>query len=250
MIWRAMTILMVLLAASPGRAAIFSTLTESPGRLCRLAIGAAERTYSLPSHLLAAIGRVESGRKDSASGAFNPWPWTVNAEGQGSFYNSKAEAVAAVQGMRKQGMRSIDVGCMQISLLHHPDAFPNLEQAFDPAINADYGARFLLQLHDKANSWPKAVAWYHSATPDIGEEYGRRVYAALPLEQRLAEVMPSDSLASVWAATVSRSPFSSTFRPSPARVITLPTTGLGGMTPGRGLDSYRMAPVRLAFRSP
>ena len=67
---------------------------------------------------------------------------------------------------------------MQISLTFHPDAFPDMNQAFDPVANADYGARYLLQLYEKTNSWPKAVEMYHSATPDIGQEYGRRVYAA------------------------------------------------------------------------
>lgn len=218
-------------------------------------MGVAERAYNIPTHLLAAIGRIESGRKDPASGAFAPWPWTVNAEGQGFFYDSKREAVAAVEGMRRQGMRSIDVGCMQINLMHHPDAFASLDQAFDPAANADYGARFLSQLHDKSNSWPRAVEMYHSATPEIGQEYGVKVYAALPSEEHLAGLIPPSALAAAWsattAATATRSPFSSmAFRPSPARVIALPSMGLGGTTPGRGLDSYRAAPIRLAFRSP
>jgi hypothetical protein len=262
MMWRAMTVLLVLLATSPGRADIPSSPMGPSARLCRPAISAAERAHSIPSHLLAAIGRVESGRRDSASDTFNPWPWTANAEGQGYFYDSKAQAVAAVLEMQKQGIRSIDVGCMQISLLHHPDAFPSLEQAFDPAANADYGGRFLSQLHDQSNSWPRAVEMYHSATPEIGEEYGRRVYAALPEEQRLAGLMPttglspsagllpSESLATTLSATFIRSPFSAVFRPSPARVIALPSTAQLGTAPGRTLDAYRAAPIRLAFRSP
>ncbi len=190
-----------------------------------------------------------------------PWPWTVNAEGQGYFYDSKAQAVAAVQGMQRQGVRSIDVGCMQISLLYHPDAFASLEQAFEPAINADYGGRFLAQLHDQANSWPKAVEMYHSATPDIGAEYGRRVYAALPEEQRLAALTPSGdgltrsaglipSLGGGLSATIFRSPFSPVFRPSPGRVIALPSTAQSGAAPGRTLASYRAMPIQLAFRGP
>ena len=41
---------------------------------------------------------------------------------------------------RAQGARSIDVGCMQVNLLHHADAFASLEQAFDPVANARYAA--------------------------------------------------------------------------------------------------------------
>ena len=76
----------------------------------------------------------------------HPWPWTVNAEGQGAFYDTKAEAVAAVRAMQARGVRSIDVGCGQINLMHHPDAFASLEQAFDPQANAAYAARFLKEL--------------------------------------------------------------------------------------------------------
>jgi len=260
-----MTVIAVLLAASPSRAALPFASTEQPERVCRSAISASERAHNIPPHVLAAIGRVESGRRDTISDTVNPWPWAVNAEGQGYFYDSKAQAVAAVQGMQKQGVRSIDVGCMQISLLFHPDAFSSLEQAFDPAVNADYGGRFLAQLHDQANSWPRAVEMYHSATPEIGEEYGRRVYAALPEEQRLtgqglsAGLIPSAGLfptagritgLSSLSAPVAMSPFSPVFRPSPGRVIALPSTAQMGSAPGRDLAAYRAAPIQLAFRGP
>jgi hypothetical protein len=88
---------------------------SAKGLACRSAVGAAERGSGIPPHLLAAISRVESGRRDPVTGDFHPWPWTVNAEGQGFFYDSKAEAIAAVRGMQAQGIRSIDVGCMQVN---------------------------------------------------------------------------------------------------------------------------------------
>jgi len=61
-----------------------------------------------------------------------PWPWTINAEGQGPYFATRAEAISAVQRLQEQGVRSIDVGCMQVNLLHHPQAFATMEQAFDP----------------------------------------------------------------------------------------------------------------------
>jgi len=260
MMWRPIITLLCLLpaflAAFPCRAAILLTTAAGPPQLCRPAISAAERAHGIPLHLLAAIGRVESGRKDPASGSFNPWPWTVNAEGQGYFYDSKAQAVAAVQDMRTRGMRSIDVGCMQISLLHHPDAFGSLEQAFDPSANADYGARFLGQLYERSNAWPRAVELYHSATPELGQDYGRKVYAALPEEERLPGLPAASTLASAWSATINRppalSPFSSAFRPSPGRIIPMSNpfaSASGTISPGRTLESYRAMPVRLAFRA-
>src|SRR6202034_1371509 len=96
------------------------------------------RGHAIPSGLLAAIGRVESGRHDPVSGTLKPWPWTVDAEAQGAFYDTKEQAIAAVSALQARGVRSIDVGCMQVNLLQHPGAFSGLEQAFDPNANADY----------------------------------------------------------------------------------------------------------------
>lgn len=252
--WRMIPVLLTLLA--PARI-LADTTPPAAGQLCRQAIIAAERAHGIPSHLLASIARVESGRRDQASGSFNPWPWTINTDGQGSFYDNKAQAVAAATSMRARATRSVDVGCMQISLTYHPDAFPNMDAAFDPASNAEYGARFLVQLFEKTKSWPRAVELYHSATPEIGQEYQRRVYAAWPEEQKLAQLTPPSPpsppspLANAWAATtVNRAPLSSAMRPSPAHIIAQ-TPGLGGASPpGRSLDSYRSAPVRVAFRAP
>ena len=246
-------ILFALLALSaPSRAMADTSLIppSTASRLCRQAITAAERAHGIPSHLLAAVARVESGRKDQVSGTFNPWPWTINTDGQGSFYDNKIQAVAAATAMRAKATRSVDVGCMQISLTYHPNAFASMDQAFDPGSNADYGARFLVQLFGKTNSWPKAVAMYHSATEDIGLDYQRRVYAAWPQEQKLAQEGQPTLLMSSWAATVSRSSLTMPMRPSAARIIPLAQGLGGGAAPGRTLDSYRLAPVRVMYRAP
>ncbi len=94
-----------------------------------------------------------------------PWPWTINVEGEGHIYNSKAEVIAAVRGYQAHGVRSIDVGCMQVNLMYHPDAFASLDQAYDPAANAVYAAHFLNELYATTHNWQQATALYHSATP-------------------------------------------------------------------------------------
>ncbi len=71
----------------------------------------------------------------------------MDAEGQGTFYDTKPQAIAAVRALQAGGVHSIDVGCMQVNLKHHPTAFGSLEQAFDPSANADYAAQFLVELH-------------------------------------------------------------------------------------------------------
>ena len=210
-------------------------------RLCRPAIELAERRHGIPARLLHAIGRVESGRADPATGQVNPWPWTVNAEGQGFYFDTKAQAIAAVTAMRERGVRSMDVGCMQVNLLHHPDAFAGLEQAFDPLANADYAARFLRRLFDQTGTWPKATAWYHSATPELGEAYQKRVNAVWPEEQKLP---PTSPLATAWGATMRGGAFVSRSlgeRPTGAEPA-------AGSAPGRTLESYRATPITWVFR--
>ena len=173
-------------AGAPDRATHRTTPRGGPGAhtLCPAAIGAAERSHGLPPALLGAIGTVESGRRDPASGKLVPWPWTVNAEGQGQFHRTKAEAISAVERLRAAGVRSIDVGCMQVNLLHHPGAFDSLEQAFDPHANAGYAARFLAGLHRETADWMQAAAAYHSRTPELGGRYRQRVAAVWPQAPR------------------------------------------------------------------
>jgi soluble lytic murein transglycosylase-like protein len=248
--WRISLAMMAALAPLQVRAELSPVLPQAANQVCRQAIVTAERAHGIPTHLLAAIARVESGRRDQPSGTYNPWPWTINADGAGSFYDSKPQAVAAAAVMRPHVTRSIDVGCMQISLTHHPDAFTSMDQAFDPQANADYGARFLLQLFGKSGSWPRAVELYHSATPELGTDYRQKVYAALPEESKLAEAAQPSPLAAAWASTLFRASPIGAFRQAPMHIIPR-ATGLGGESvAGRSLDSYRAAPVRLAFRLP
>lgn len=157
----------------------------------------------MPDHLLAAIGHVESGRLDPRTGTINPWPWTINAQGQDGIFETKADAIAAVRALQARNIQSIDVGCMQVNLMYHPQAFATLDDAFDPASNVRYAAHFLNQLFARTGSWPEAAAMYHSATPDIGLAYQRKVLALWPYEK---PVRPVDTLreqmANAWAATL------------------------------------------------
>lgn len=107
-----------------------------------------------------------------------PWPWVIDAAGQPHFFPDKAAAVKATESLLQAGHRNIDVGCFQISLLNHPFAFANLEQAFDPAANAHYAAHFLSILYARYGNWPDAVAAYHSADPVLGTAYRNQVFAA------------------------------------------------------------------------
>jgi hypothetical protein len=146
---------------------------------CERAATESEITEHLPPGLLAAIGRVETGRWDAAQARMAPWPWALNVNGVARWFASRDAALQALTGYWAQGVRSIDVGCFQVNLLHHPTAFSDLTEALDPAANGAYAARFLTLLHSRLGNWNAAVAAYHSADPALGTPYQRLVFSHL-----------------------------------------------------------------------
>jgi hypothetical protein len=144
--------------------------------LCAAALRVADRRYHLPPALLVSIARAESGRPITSFTDIRPWPWTIDADGSGLFLDSKAAAIA---WLRQQALHHsfVDVGCMQVDLHYHPDAFNTLEEALDPIANADYAARLLLDLYrgEAGGSWDIAVGLYHSHTSLLAAEYRDRV---------------------------------------------------------------------------
>src|SRR5579875_441951 len=135
--------LLALLAAQPTRAGAQAT---DPSAACERAAATAEQAHGLPAGILTAIGRVESGRRDPLTGGVRPWPWTLDGEGTGAMFPTREAAMAALADLQKAGMRSIDVGCFQVNLQQHPQAFATPADGFDPERNADYAARFLAEL--------------------------------------------------------------------------------------------------------
>jgi hypothetical protein len=223
---------------------------EGPIGLCRAAIAAAERAANIPPGLLHAIGRVESGRRDPETGAFGPWPWTINAEGRGQFFPTREAAIAAVRQLQAQGVRSIDVGCMQVNLRHHPEAFRSLEEAFDPFANARYAARFLTELQASRNDWLRAASHYHSNTPAFAEAYRARVEAAWPEERARAAAYSAAVAPRLQPAITTVAAVGGTR--GAERVLPAPLLRGGGPSgpAGRDLAAYRATPIPLVGRMP
>jgi hypothetical protein len=95
----------------------------------------------------------------------------VNAAGEGRLFDTAREAMAWVRQRQEAGVASIDVGCLQINLRWHPDAFQSLDEGFTPALNADYAARFLRGLYEQTGDWRVAAGSYHSFTPELRDTY-------------------------------------------------------------------------------
>ena len=256
-------ILPFLLAAPvPAPAAEDVSFAGTDHVLCDMATSEAERETGVPNELLTAISRVETGHRDPDTGATTAWPWTIDVEGHGHFYRSKDEAIAAVRTFQAGGARSIDVGCMQINLLQHPDAFASLTDAFDPRTNALWGARFLIGLFRQTGSWPHAAAAYHSMTPEIGADYQEQVLRMWaegdgPPSGRVDHAGPtghvSTMTASSGAAGTVASPFGHDHAPVVASRYAAAAQshagGNGGGGGGRGLAAYRAMPIAMASRA-
>ena len=163
------------LATPISAAPITPQLFDANKKSCVTPIARQERLHGIPTQLLAAVSLAESGRWDKEKSASFAWPWTVTAEGKGQFFASKAEAIAQVQALKARGIRNIDVGCMQINLMYHPTAFPDLETAFEPDSNVAYAAKYLKGLFDDSKSWITAVGNYHSATPEHHFRYRAKI---------------------------------------------------------------------------
>ena len=148
----------------------------SDTEVCAVAAQQYEDKFQIKKHLLKTITSVETGRWDKTKQKMTAWPWTVNAQGKGYFFETKREAIAAVKRLQAEGVKSIDVGCMQINLVYHPDAFKNLEEAFNPYKNMEYGAKFIKKLYvQKGHDWNKAAAAYHSNEPERANVYAKKL---------------------------------------------------------------------------
>jgi len=147
--------------------------------ICRAVTKYVEKMGNLPPQLLTALALTESGRglkQPDGTRKFTPWPWTINANGKGYFLKSKKAAMAKVRSLQAQGIRSIDVGCMQVNLKYHGKAFNNLEEAFDPVLNATYAGEYLTSLFNNYRNWMNAVERYHSGTPKYYLKYRAKVF--------------------------------------------------------------------------
>lgn len=191
----------------------------------------AERTEvaeGIPPGLIRAVTLVESGRWLPEDRRTQAWPWTVTA-GPNTFYlPTKRAALEKVEELQASGRSNIDVGCMQINLGYHGDAFASLEDALDPASNIAYGVKFLKHLRLETRSWARATALYHSNDPDLGQAYRAKVYHRWHELRRDRLSRP----VRVAGATAGSEPEPAAGDPSPRRRLLVPTRGARQAPPG------------------
>lgn len=171
-IWRWLVLLPLLYSIALPTRAVEATDEAIVSSICDAASAAAARAHNIPLDALYAISLTETGR--SRGGVLRPWPWTVNMEGRGFWFDSREEAYAYVMERYNAGARSFDVGCFQINYKWHGMNFVSIEAMFDPMTNATYAAQMLSGLQDEFGDWTKAAGAYHSRTETYASRYRTR----------------------------------------------------------------------------
>jgi hypothetical protein len=145
---------------------------DADAALCERAILNGARRGGVPPHVLHAVALTETGRK--TGDRVRPYPWAINREGKGHWFQSREEALAFAEASLAEGRRSFDVGCVQINYRWHGHAFPTIEDMFDPEWTATYAAQFLRTLYEERGDWSAAAGAYHSLTPELASVYRQR----------------------------------------------------------------------------
>ena len=130
----------------------------------------------IPHTLLYAVALTESGKRVISTGAYRPWPWTLNVAGRGYFFDSRKEAWQALVEYIKGGKSSSDIGLMQVNWRYHQERLGTPWQALDPYHNLRVGAGILQDCYVTRQDWWASVGCYHApSNPDRADQYRRRV---------------------------------------------------------------------------
>lgn len=166
-------LLLITLSSLPVSASLDKELLES--KKCSSMFAYFEDIYNMPENTLHSISLQETQKAHSKHYIGIVWPWTVTAKGKGNHFNNRDDAIAFAKAQIAAGNNNIDIGCMQINLKYHPEAFASIEEAFSPKHNIAYGANFLKTKYNRLKNWNKAIGLYHSATENKSTKYQKRV---------------------------------------------------------------------------
>ncbi|GMA77024.1 hypothetical protein GCM10025880_34410 [Methylorubrum aminovorans] len=118
-------------------------------RVCERQMAQAAAKHGVPLGMLYAVGLTESGNRGSLQ------PYAMNIGGKAYFGATAADVVQRLTQAQQEGVRLVDLGCMQINHHYHRAKFASLEAMIDPAQNVEYATRFLKELKEReeAGRW-------------------------------------------------------------------------------------------------
>jgi len=115
----------------------------------------------IPASVLYGVALAESGLK-LQSGRVRPWPWTLNVAGVPRRYATRQACYKGLRYYLSHGVRSIDIGIMQVNWHYHRKKLVDPWRALDPVFNVRVGAQILKDEYRKTKIWHKAIGRYHS----------------------------------------------------------------------------------------
>lgn len=149
--------------------AVWPAKALPPAEICEWAAQQAAMETGVPVDILGALTLTETGRR--LDGVVRPWAWSANAEGEGTWFEEPASAIAFAEDRVAQGRTNIDIGCFQLNYRWHGENFSSVAQMFDPLENARYAARFVAQLYSELGDWRQAAGAFHSRTQVYAQRY-------------------------------------------------------------------------------
>ena len=121
---------------------------------------------NIPTVILYAVALTESATKIKKSkikpGHYKPWPWTLNVSGVPRRYQTRKAAYKGLMYFLQQGVKSVDIGIMQINWRYHHKELGTPWQALEPIHNTRTGARILRDEYKISGEWKQAIGRYHS----------------------------------------------------------------------------------------
>lgn len=106
-----------------------------------------------------------------------PNPHAMNIAGKSYHARDLEDMAQVISNNWSRGVRSIDVGCMQVNLKYHGEKFARLTDLLHSPTNVDYGASYLIQLAIDRGSWREGVMDYHNKSSAKRRQwYGCKVW--------------------------------------------------------------------------
>jgi hypothetical protein len=106
--------------------------TAAPAMLCDAAAQYAASKTGVPLSILRAVTLAETGRTSGADRQFAAWPWAIQSGNRGDWFSDADAALSHVKGLMAQGISNIDIGCFQLNLRWHGEAFGSLQDMISP----------------------------------------------------------------------------------------------------------------------
>ncbi|OYZ95812.1 MAG: hypothetical protein B7X99_14845 [Rhizobiales bacterium 17-65-6] len=145
-------------AARPGKP---KRNAASTSNVCERELARASAVYNIPLPVLYAVGLQESGINGHLQ------QYMLNVAGKDYLATSLPDAMRAFNEARAQGIKLIDVGCLQVNYYYHGKKFRSVEQMFNPRLNVDVAAQELRDWRKSQGNWTMAVARYNASKHNV-----------------------------------------------------------------------------------